>query len=76
MKDLKHPTTVSQVRSVHGALTFYRSFVPNFARIMKPIIGLLRKEDGPVLWTSACTKALNDVISAIECSGLMLARFD
>lgn len=57
-------------------MTFYRSFVPNFARIMKPIIGLLRKEDGPVLWTSACTKALNDVISAIECSGLMLARFD
>lgn len=43
---------------------------------MKPIIGLLRKEDGPVTWTSACTKALNDVISAIECSGLMLARFD
>lgn len=53
LKDLKHPTTVSQVRSIHGALTFYRSFVPNFARKMKPIIGLLRKEDGPVLWTSA-----------------------
>jgi hypothetical protein len=52
LRDLRHPSTVSQVRSLHGALTFYRSFVPNFARKMKPIIALMRKGDGPVNWTS------------------------
>ena len=51
-------------------------FVKDFSKVCRPIINLLAKEDGPVIWTTECEQAYLKVIKAIETGGLMIARYD
>jgi hypothetical protein len=39
----KLPTMVSKVRSFLGLASYYRQFIPNYSKIVKPIIELLKK---------------------------------
>jgi hypothetical protein len=43
--DWKPPRTVHQVRSFLGLAGYYHRFIPNFSKIAKPIMDLLKKEE-------------------------------
>jgi len=67
IKSIQQPTTVKQVRSIIGACSYYRRFIPNFSEIAEPIIKLTRKYE-KFHWTPECEKAfqfLKDKLSTI-----------
>jgi hypothetical protein len=56
----KLPTTVHQVRSFLGLAGYYRRFIPDFSKIVKPITGLL-KNDTQFDWSSKCKEAFEQL---------------
>jgi hypothetical protein len=52
----KPPTTVHQVRSFLGLAGYYRRFIPDFSRLVKPITSLL-KNDTKFNWSLECNEA-------------------
>jgi hypothetical protein len=54
------PTTVHQVRSFLGLAGYYRRFIPDLSKIVKPIMGLL-KNDTKFDWSSKCNKAFEQL---------------
>jgi hypothetical protein len=52
----KPPTTVHQVRSFLGLAGYYRRFVLDFSKLVKPITSLL-KSDTKFNWSSRCNEA-------------------
>lgn len=47
---LKAPTTVTEVRSIYGLLSYYRMFVKDFSKRAKPITALITKAATSVDW--------------------------
>jgi hypothetical protein len=56
----KPPTTVHQFRSFLGLAGYYRWFIPDFSKIVKPITGLL-KNDTKFDWSSKCNGAFEQL---------------
>jgi hypothetical protein len=56
----KPPTTVHQVRCFLGLAGYYREFILNSSKIVKPIIGLL-KNDTKFDWSSKCNEAFEQL---------------
>jgi hypothetical protein len=52
----KPPTTVHQVRSFLGLAGYYRRFIPDFSKLVKPITSLLKNET-KFNWSSECNEA-------------------
>jgi hypothetical protein len=52
----KPPTTVHQVRSFLGPAGYYRRFIPDFSKLVKPITSLLKNET-KFNWSSKCNEA-------------------
>ena len=44
IQDLALPTSIRELRSFLGHVTFYRRFVQDFAKVSKPLTSLLCKE--------------------------------
>jgi hypothetical protein len=56
--DLKPPTSVHQIRSFLGLAGYYHRFIPNFSRIAKPMIELLKK-GMRFSWNEKCEEAFH-----------------
>jgi hypothetical protein len=56
----KPPTTVHQVRSFLGPAGYYRRFILDFSKIVKPIMSLL-KNDTKFDWSSKCNEAFEQL---------------
>jgi hypothetical protein len=56
--DWKTPITVSEFRSFLGLAGYYRRFIPDFSKIVKPMISLLLK-DHKFVWTEECETAFH-----------------
>jgi hypothetical protein len=56
----KPPTTIHQVRSFLGLDGYYRRFIPDFSKIVKPITSLL-KNDTKFDWSSKCNEAFKQL---------------
>jgi hypothetical protein len=56
----KPPTIVHQVRSFLGLADYYRRFIPDFSKLVKPITSLL-KNDTKFNWSSKCNEAFEQL---------------
>jgi hypothetical protein len=56
--DWKPPTSVHQIRSFLGLTGYYRRFIPNFSRIVKPMTELLKK-GVKFSWDQKCEDAFH-----------------
>jgi hypothetical protein len=56
----KPPTTVHEVRSFLGLAGYYRRFIPDFSKLVKPITSLL-KNDTKFNWSSKCNEAFEQL---------------
>jgi hypothetical protein len=56
----KPPTIVHQVRSFLGLAGYYRRFIPDFSKLVKPITSLL-KNDTKFNWSSKCNEAFEQL---------------
>ena len=56
--DWKHPTSIHQIRSFLGLAGYYRRFIPDFSRIAKPMMELLKK-GAKFVWDDKCEEAFH-----------------
>lgn len=60
IKDYPRPLNVKQIQRFLGMCAYYRIYVPNFAKIAKPLTILLKKEQ-PFIWTDAQQTAFDEL---------------
>ena len=56
--DWKPPTSIHQIRSFLGLAGYYRRFIPDFSRIAKPMMELLKK-GVKFIWDDKCEEAFH-----------------
>ena len=60
--EMQRPASKKQIRQVFGTFGFFRSYIPDFSTIAKPLIDLTWKNDpANVLWTEAHERAFNEL---------------
>ena len=60
VKSYPAPTNVHKLRSFNGLASYYKRFVPNFARIARPLHNLTKK-DVKFFWTNKCQEAFEQL---------------
>jgi hypothetical protein len=68
--DWKLAKVVHQVRSFIGLVGYYRRFIPNFFKILKPITELLKKGNKYV-WSKDCDEAFQRLKKLITTSPVL-----
>jgi hypothetical protein len=69
----KPPTTVHQVRSFLGLAGYYRRFIPDFSKIVKPITSLL-KNDAKFNWYLRCNEAFEQLKVLLTTTPVLVQR--
>ena len=61
------PKNITELRSLIGALSYFRRFIKNFAGIMSPLYELTKKEGYEIKnWNDVHQKALSDIVSKLS----------
>jgi hypothetical protein len=68
--DWEPPKSVHQVRSFFGLVGYYRRFIPNFSKISKPIIELLKKGTKYV-WSKECDETFQTLKKLLTTSPVL-----
>jgi hypothetical protein len=68
----KPPTTIHQIRSFLRLASYYRRFILDFSKLMKPITSLL-KNDTKFNWSSRCNEAFKQ-LKVLLTTALVLAQ--
>ena len=72
--DWKTPETVPEIRSFLGLAGYYRRFVPDFSKIARPMIELLKK-GVKFVWDDKCDQAFQ-ILRKLLTSASVLAQPD
>lgn len=64
IKNFPTPKCAKDIKSFLGLAGYYRRFIPNFAKVSKPLTKLLQK-DIPFIFNSECTSAFNELRNAL-----------
>ena len=80
-RKMKQPKSLKEARFIVNSTAFYRRFIPNFSKIIAPILELLKQKDAiknfKQLWTTEHQTAIDELIDRLRdgCS-LYLPRRD
>ena len=55
------PKTLKQLQAVLGLLNYFRTFIPNYTKILYPIFQLLKSKKEPLPWTAEHQKILDEM---------------
>ena len=58
VQELQPPTTVREVKGLIGFASYYRRYVPNFSKLVRPLTSLTKK-NRVFIWTAECQNALD-----------------
>ena len=64
VKEYSAPSNVKEVRQFLGIASYYRRFIPGFAKIAEPLHALTRKNE-TFLWTPSCQAAFQTLIQKL-----------
>lgn len=74
IKETSRPTNTSELRSLIGMVNFYKKFVPDMARILRPLYDLLKK-GRQCEWSKQCETCFNEIKRVIA-SDAVLTHFN
>jgi len=75
--DWEPPRLVLALRSFLGLASYYRKFIKNFAKIVTPLINLLKKSSGTYEWDEVCNETFETLKGILmKMPMLKLSDFD
>ncbi|XP_072384610.1 uncharacterized protein [Diabrotica undecimpunctata] len=71
IKNFPEPKNTKEIKSFLGLAGYYRRFIPNFAKISKPLTKLLQK-DVPFIFNSDCKEAFNELKNILTSDPILI----
>ena len=69
-QSMKKPTSLKEARFIVNSTAFYRRFIPNFSRIISPILDLLKNENAKKnfkkLWKKEHQQAIDELMASLK----------